>query len=85
MWKKKGRNSHKKGFTRGIRLFLEAFLRRNWETNYLPENDRGSDDAEHDWDGVFLIHDPQETIKKGFIGKISITDIFNKIVQITSE
>ena len=54
-----------------------------WETNYLPENDRGPDDAEHDWDGVFLIHDPQGTIKSGFIGKIDITSIFDKIVQIT--
>ena len=85
MWKKKGRNSHKNGFTRGIRLFLEAFLRRNWKTNYLPENDRGPDDAEHDWDGVFLIHDPQETFKKEFIGKIDIANIFDKIIQIISD
>ena len=39
-----------------------------WETNYLPENDRGPDDVEHDWDGVFLVHDPQETLNKEFKG-----------------
>jgi len=41
-----------------------------------------ADDAEHDWDGVFLIHDQQETIKSKSMEKISITEIFNKIVQI---
>lgn len=53
-----------------------------WETNYLPENDRGPDDAEHDWNGVFLIHDPQETVKSGSTEKISIVNIFDKMIQI---
>ena len=56
-----------------------------WETNYLPENDRGPDDAEHDWNGIFLIYDSQETIKSGFMGEISILEIFNKIIQIASD
>ena len=29
-----------------------------WEMNYLLENDRGSDDAEHDSNDISLIHDP---------------------------
>ena len=37
-----------------------------WDTLYLPENDRGPDDAEHDWNGVFLIYDPQATVSNGF-------------------
>ena len=56
-----------------------------WETNYLPENDRGPDDAEHDWNGIFLIYDQQETIKSGLMGKISILKIFDKIIQIASD
>ena len=55
-----------------------------WDTNYLPENDRGPDDAEHDWDGVFIIHDPQGTIKSRSMEKISITEIFDKIIQMAS-
>ena len=55
-----------------------------WDTNYLPENDRGPDDAEHDWNGVFIIHDPQGTIKSRSMEKISITEIFDKIIQMAS-
>ena len=34
-----------------------------WSSNYLKENDRGPDDAVHDWRGVFSIYDPEGTIK----------------------
>lgn len=46
-----------------------------WSSNYLPENDRGPDDAVHDWFGVFSIYDPEGTISKGDKGIISIVDI----------
>lgn len=42
---------------------------------YLPENDKGPDDAVHDWDGIFMIYDPQETLGKGNFGTINIIDI----------
>lgn len=32
-----------------------------WGTNYLLENDRGPDDAVHDWLGVLSVYDPQGT------------------------
>ena len=50
-----------------------------WETNYLPENDRGPDDAEHDWNGIFLIHDPEETLTKEFKGVIKIEEVCRKL------
>ncbi len=31
---------------------------------YLPENDIGPDDAVHDWDGIFILYDPQETLNR---------------------
>ena len=56
-----------------------------WETNYLPENDRGPDDAEHDWDGVFLIYDPQETLNKEFKGEIRIEEVYQKLSALIIE
>ena len=44
-------------------------------TYYLPENDKGPDDAVHDWDGILVIYDPQETIEKGNLGEVSIFDV----------
>ena len=52
-----------------------------WETNYLPENDRGPDDAVHDWYRVFIVYDPQETIKKEFVGEIGIENVLEKLLQ----
>ncbi len=46
-----------------------------WPTNYLRENDRGPDDAVHDWHGVLTVYDPEETINKGFKGEIEIIKI----------
>ena len=31
---------------------------------YLPENDTGPDDAVHDWNGIYLIHDPEGRIRE---------------------
>ena len=50
-----------------------------WDTLYLPENDRGPDDAEHDWNGVFLIYDPQATVSSGFKGELKIEEVFKKL------
>jgi len=45
-----------------------------WDSLYLPENDRGPDDAVHDWNGVFVIYDPEGTIRNGFKGTLRIED-----------
>jgi len=54
-----------------------------WNCLYLPENDRGPDDAEHDWHGVFLIHDPEGTVEKSFKGEIKIEHVYKKLLEIT--
>ena len=46
-----------------------------WPTLYLPENDRGPDDAVHDWYGVYAVYDPEGTIERGFKGEKPIEDI----------
>ncbi len=51
-----------------------------WPTKYLPENDRGPDDAVHDWYGIFTIYDPEETVERGFMGEISIDKVFEKLL-----
>lgn len=53
-----------------------------WNTNYLPHNDRGPDDAEHDWYGVLTIHDPEETLSKGDKGVIKINQVFSLLSNI---
>jgi len=53
-----------------------------WPSNYLPENDRGPDDAVHDWYGVFTIYDPEERIEKGFAGTTDIHEVFKKLVDL---
>ncbi len=35
-----------------------------WPTMYLKENDRGPDDAVHDWIGVFALYDPENTVDR---------------------
>ena|GEM_PF-5535605 len=54
-----------------------------WGSLYLPENNRGPDDAEHDWHGVFLIHDVEGKIEKSFKGEIRIEDVYQKSSEIT--
>ncbi|MHA1616392.1 MAG: alkaline phosphatase family protein [Candidatus Njordarchaeales archaeon] len=50
-------------------------------TYYLPENDKGPDDAVHDWDGILIIYDPQETIGKRNLGEVSIFDVAPTILD----
>lgn len=33
-----------------------------WSSSYLEKNDRGPDDAVHDWYGVFAVYDPEEVV-----------------------
>ncbi|MHC1628565.1 MAG: alkaline phosphatase family protein [Candidatus Nezhaarchaeales archaeon] len=53
-----------------------------WDTLYLPENDRGPDDAVHDWHGVFSIYDPENTIKKGDKGEIPIENVYARLLEL---
>ena len=53
-----------------------------WPTNYLPENDRGPDDAVHDWLGVYMVYDPEETLTKKYMGEIEITTIKTHLEEI---
>ena len=69
-----------KGDAPDLMLFLDDLWWRaagtiGWDTPYLSENDRGPDDAVHDWIGVFAIYDPQETFSKGFGGLIRIEEL----------
>ncbi|WFO74789.1 alkaline phosphatase family protein [Desulfurococcaceae archaeon MEX13E-LK6-19] len=52
-----------------------------WPTPYLEENDKGPDDAVHDWYGVFTIYDPEGTIESGDKGVIDIVDVKKKILE----
>ena len=53
-----------------------------WPSYYLEENDKGPDDAVHDWYGVFTIYDPEETIEPGDKGIIEIHNIKNKMLRL---
>ncbi|RLG74008.1 MAG: nucleotide pyrophosphatase, partial [Thermoprotei archaeon] len=53
-----------------------------WDTIYLPENDRGPDDAVHDWHGVFTIYDPEGTLEKGFKGEINIEKVRSLLMEV---
>ena len=46
-----------------------------WPSNYLPENDRGPDDAVHDWLGVYAVYDPEGTLSPGDMGEIPIHQV----------
>ncbi len=52
-----------------------------WESSYLEENDKGPDDAVHDWYGVFTIYDGEERIDKGYKGMIDIINVRDKILS----
>lgn len=47
---------------------------------YLPENDKGPDDAVHDWEGVFVIYDPARTRGED-LGERSILDIAPTVLR----
>jgi len=51
------------------------------DTLYLLENDLGSDDAMHDWDGMYILYDPKEKLPKGKIDA-KIEDIASTILTL---
>jgi len=53
-----------------------------WPTNYLRENDRGPDDAVHDWYGIYVVHDPQGTIEVGEKGIMKIECINDHLLEL---
>jgi len=56
-----------------------------WNTIYLPENDRGPDDAVHDWNGVLAIYDPEGTLSKGDKGTIDINEVFDLLLELVAK
>ena len=46
-----------------------------YDSPYLSENDRGPDDAVHDWHGVLTIYDPEGTVSTGMKGEMPIEGI----------
>ena len=58
-----------------------------WETNYLRENDRGPDDAVHDWYGVLAVYDPEGTV--GLNDRVyrieEVKSLFEEIMGISNE
>ncbi len=53
-----------------------------WPTPYLPENDRGPDDAVHDWYGVFAVYDPEGTVGRGDAGILDIRDAYRVLREL---
>ncbi|AEM38273.1 type I phosphodiesterase/nucleotide pyrophosphatase [Pyrolobus fumarii 1A] len=53
-----------------------------WPSNYLPENDRGPDDAVHDWNGVLAIYDPEGTIGRGDAGIIDANNVASLLLEL---
>ena len=53
-----------------------------WPSPYLEENDRGPDDAVHDWIGVYAVYDPEGTLSKGDAGVIDIHRIRQNLEEI---
>jgi len=56
-----------------------------WPSNYLSENDRGPDDAVHDWYGVFTIYDPEGRVERGDAGTIDIHEAFKLLTDLLSK
>ncbi len=52
-----------------------------WNTLYLEENDKGPDDAVHDWYGIFTIYDPEGSLTPGDYGVIDISDVRNTMLK----
>ena len=53
-----------------------------WPTKYLKENDRGPDDAVHDWFGVLAVHDPEGSfsLSKQVVDIVEVHDLFASIL-----
>ncbi len=56
-----------------------------WPDLYLEENDKGPDDAVHDWYGIFTIYDPEGTEDVGDMGLININEVASKIYRLIKE
>ena len=52
------------------------------DSKYLPENDRGPDDAVHSHHGVFLYYDPKKKMGGTRIEDISLLDIAPTVLRI---
>ena len=54
-----------------------------WNSMYLRENDKGPDDAVHDWNGIIVVYDPEKTIT---LNKeiINITEVFSLSLKLLS-
>lgn len=53
-----------------------------WPSPYLEENDRGPDDAVHDWIGVLAVYDPEGTVSPGEAGVIDIHGVRGLLEEI---
>ena len=60
-------------------LYWRAAGTIGWPSMYLPENDRGPDDAVHDWYGVLTIYDPEGTHSPGDRGVIKAEEVYGKL------
>lgn len=49
---------------------------------YLPENDKGPDDAVHDYYGVFVVHDPEGRVGRREGGLINILDVAPTLLEL---
>ncbi|HLY22944.1 MAG TPA: alkaline phosphatase family protein [bacterium] len=50
---------------------------------YLSENDTGPDDAVHDYDGIFILHDPRRA--SGGHGRLDILDVAPTVLTLMDE
>lgn len=56
-----------------------------WKSPYLEENDKGPDDAVHDWYGVFTIYDPEKTLEPKDKGVIDIVKVKKLMLNFIEE
>ncbi len=54
------------------------------KTLYLQENDIGSDDAMHDWEGMYILYDPKNELSTGQVDA-KIEDIAPTILKLLGE
>jgi len=55
-----------------------------WNTLYLPRNDRGADDAVHDWYGILAVYDPEGRFSgnKGTVNAHEVFDILKEVISL---
>lgn len=58
-----------------------------WNTNYLLENDRGPDDAVHDWFGVLSVYDPQGTFsdKREVYDILEVRSLMEELIGVSGD